>query len=215
MGKLFRECLTRNHFGAVNTFFPTGKTYYSQHGTATRIDFLGLPIEMIEAKRCSRTEILEELGDLCQYIVKFARADHFPLACDIQCAIKYKNMSQLKHIDRDALAAAVKSGGTRRLKPAKPSASGHMTPDRHGMKESSIRHSVASMILFQMGLPRLPSAFFRATSLTRRLSSSTGKGCDWSCSGSGARSENASLSFLKHVSRQMTSRHTSSRSTKN
>jgi hypothetical protein len=77
-GRVFREFLERHDYVALNSFFPTGKTYYSQTGSETRIDFVCAPRRMLTATRCDATIIMEWLGDVCQYIKKTAALTTFP-----------------------------------------------------------------------------------------------------------------------------------------
>jgi hypothetical protein len=66
----------------------------------------------MNAKRCSYTEVLDDLGITCQAIARFHRTDHFPLACTIDMELRYrKKDDDTIHLDRDALANAAKKNG--------------------------------------------------------------------------------------------------------
>ena len=79
-GAILREFLERTNFVALNTFFPTGETYYAQSSDAeTRIDYLLVPASLLSSGRAPETSIMERLGDTSQHVCSQHRADHFPM----------------------------------------------------------------------------------------------------------------------------------------
>ena len=110
MGKIFRHFLERNNLVTINTFFDTGKTFYTHSGGMTRIDYLCTTSSVFGGRRCSKTFVMNRLGDICQNIVSRYRRDHFPAGTRLFIELKYLNTQNVVNIDSDCLANAVKRG---------------------------------------------------------------------------------------------------------
>ena len=80
MGKIFRHFLERNNLVATDTFFDTGKTFYTHTGSMTRIDYLCTTSSVCGGGRCSKTSVLNRLGDICQKLHRAIDAIISPLA---------------------------------------------------------------------------------------------------------------------------------------
>ena len=112
MGKIFCRFLERSNFDAINTFFDTGKTFYTRSGSMARIDYLCTTSSAFGGGRCSKTSVMNRRGDICQNIVSRYRRGRFSAGTRLLTELKYQNKQNAVNIDRDNLASSVERGGT-------------------------------------------------------------------------------------------------------
>ena len=107
-GEKLRELLTDHHMAAVNTFFPAGDTFFGHFGRSSRIDYICLPVSMLErVKQCA---VLYAAGKRLQLIPVAGKRDHMPVQCIFQHKLGYDTSSSAFRWDRDALAWGVLHG---------------------------------------------------------------------------------------------------------
>ncbi len=85
-GRTFWNMFADYDMTTVNTHFDTGPTYWSQRGTTSIIDFLGIPLAALPRARTCNVNF--GLGRSLQLINR-RHADHYPVHLDLLLKDRY------------------------------------------------------------------------------------------------------------------------------
>ena len=112
-GSLMRKLLHNTNMAAINTFFEDcGATYIGPLGHNSRIDFIGLPISLLD--NVTKCKTLRGLAKKIQPLSTKRLVDHIPIYTEVKMASSIGiTRKQIPRLDRDAVMRSLLLGRTR------------------------------------------------------------------------------------------------------